>query len=535
MKLIANDTLSQTPKLMDGIAAAEIFRQNVEKLWLLQLKSILSAVHNVDAYLAGTGIGIPALTLATMFIPLAALFIMMGYHTVLALAYILVDNGSSSATNSKKVINNGVTLTVVVPIKNEPIELVVKSIEHGLKNFRKSNPVEVLVVSDDTIGYVEELLRKIKGSRVRVVKRSGVRGRSSALDLGYGLAKGRYVLYLDVDSRVDPSTIENLLKALEESVVVVIPWRSYCSRRTKLCEAIAFMTTIYSFLYYKARSALNLFVFPLGSGTAYRKSLLEKLGGWGPGIVQDDIWMGIRLASTGLKPKVLSEGFVDVLAPSKYTSLKIQQCRWAYGTSEALSRGLKALLTSPLRPLEKLEALLYLLQPAASIAMALTVVLAAAAAVVDRGVELGVLMRSPIAAGAAATGAALIALYYASIATLADRLGYSSKWRVLCMLGRAAAFYSTLTPLLALYSILGFARLGIPYQVTPKASHEDPLGTDRYLLIAAATTLILLVLALLSGNIVSTTVMLALHVACIYTILNHSREVSPESFLRAAS
>ena len=510
------------------MVAAELIQQNPQKkLGLLQIKITLSSTLNVGAYVAT--LGIPALTFATMFIPLVALLFMTGYHTVLALAYLLVRGEDPSRAKGGESPSSDIMLTVVIPVKNEPMELVIEAIERGLRSLGGPSPVEILVVSDDTEDYVENLLRRVRVYDVKIIRRRGVGGRSGALDIGFRLARGQYVMYLDIDAKIQLGTLDSLFRVLGKNDVVVVPWKGYCNKSTKLGESLVFMTTIYSILYYNARSALNLFVFPLGSGTVYRRKLLEVLGGWGPGIVQDDVWMGIKLASIGLRPKVLRGCYIDALVPSKYTSLRIQQCRWAYGTSEALSRGLRSVLSSPLRPVEKFEALIYLLQPAASIAMALTIILAVIAAVVDGGVGLETLISSPVAIGATAAGATLIALYSVSVTVLAQRLGYSSKWWVICMMGRAAAFYLTLVPLLALYSVLGFARVNMPYRVTPKASHEDLLGVDTYLLLLTIIALLLLGLAIVSGNIVSITVMATLLTACIYTILNHSREVPQEN------
>lgn len=500
-----------------------------ELLSTLHANGALNFILYVDTYATSSIINIPVLTLTSLLLAEVTLIFLLSYHSALGLMYFRV-RGKLTLKRSFKprsALFNGsgkYLLTVVIPIKSEPIDLVVKTVKDGLKSLREVSGVEILIVSDDSEEYVRELSSKLPYSNVRVVRREkNEGGRSAALDFGFRLARGMYVMYVDADARIGPEMAKKILESLGSSDVLVIPWRGYYDKRTKLGEALAYLTTMYSFLYHTLRSALNLFVFPLGSGTIYRKEILESINGWGPGIVQDDIWLGTKLAVKGVEPKVLNGCYLDVLVPSKYTAFRIQQCRWVYGTSEVLSRMFWRIVRAPLSALKKFEMIVYMLQPAVSIPVFASILLAAVAAVVDGHLGIMALLHSPIAIGLGAAVIALSILYSIIEVCIARDLGYGPIWKISCMLGRQAAFHASLIPLLAVYSMLGFLRKKLPYRVTPKGSHEDLLGIDTPLLIMTVVIAALFAICVISLNLVAAIMVFAFLVPYIYTIINFNK------------
>ena len=82
---------------------------------------------------------------------------------------------------------------------------------------------EIVVVDDDspdlTWQVVEGLSRK--DSRIRLIRRIGRRGLTSALQEGIEASEGRYVFWMDCDFSQPPEKISELLKALEDHDIVV--------------------------------------------------------------------------------------------------------------------------------------------------------------------------------------------------------------------------------------------------------------------------------------------------------------------------
>jgi len=541
MKYISDSAPSACTCLSSKISLANIAVHDLQNLTLLiqnlqrYLKDLLNVLHTngglniilyADSYATPTNL--PLLTFTSLLIAEVTVIFLLSYHTLLGLMYFRVKSKIllSWKQSSRQVIPNGggkYLLTVVIPIKNEPLDLVVRTVRDGLRNLREADNVEILVISDDSEDYVEELAGKLPYRNVRVIKRGGGGGRSAALDYGFRLARGTYVMYVDADARLGPEISRKIISSLGNHDVLVIPWRGYYSRRTKLGEALAYITTMYSFMYHTLRSALNLFVFPLGSGTIYKKEVLESVNGWGPRIIQDDIWLGTKLATKGIEPKVLNGCYLDVLVPCKYTAFRIQQCRWAYGTSEVLSKMFWRFVKAPISTIKKLEMIVYMLQPAVSIPVLASMLLATVAALSEGHVGILALINSPIAMALGVTIVVLTALYSIIEIRIARDLGLGSTKKIAFMMGRQAAFHSSLIPLLAIYSALGFIRKRIPYRITPKGSREDVLGIDTPLLVMALTAIGMFTICVLTMNFVTALMLFAFLSPYIYTLVNFSK------------
>ncbi|RLG82640.1 MAG: hypothetical protein DRO39_09335, partial [Thermoprotei archaeon] len=324
---------------------------------------------------------------------------------------------------------------------------------------------------------------------------------------------------LDADSKIDEDTIVRVASEADDDEVVVVPWRAYSYVRNRLSEALVYSTNVMSFFFYTLRSSLGLFVFPLGCGTAIPRKILRSIGFWGWGIIQDDIWLGTKLAARGIRPRTLNGGFVEVLVPSKLTSLRIQQSRWAYGTSEVFSRSFSRVIRAPLPLHVKLEMMMYMLQPAYSIPMTIALGLAVTGAFEEVHLDLltEFISDPPVAAVLIAAGVAT-GLYVAAQLWLGVRVEKLSLCQTLVQLGRNAAILGVLTPVLAVYSLLGLLRKKIPYRITPKGHHEKILERDITLFILGVPLGVGAAAAIANGNLVALAVIAPFVVTEIYAL-----------------
>ncbi len=464
------------------------------------------------------------LTIAAAIAALVSLVISLGYHILI---YIKARNSKSSWIVNPRMSNRAggdnnskVRITIIVPTKDEPLDLLVEatkvraqalmSAEHCLGN--------VLIVSDDREDYVRELrhaLRdEISSGVVRILRREKpIGGRSGALDYGAKIAEGEYVMILDSDSKVTAETLDDICVVASElkPPAIIAPWKGYAKEPGRVSEAIIFSTDTVSHLLYRMRGRAGFFVFPLGSGTAIRKDVLEEVGYWGPNIIQDDIWLGTKLALRGYFPVVLEKGETEVLVPSKFRALRIQQSRWAYGASEVLSRTLHSIMTRAKMSLgKKLEMILYMLQPALTLLILIAILLAFAAAVLEPGWSFWRALHSPALVTIALIAEAVVVAYVVLQLKLSDKTGWitdgASLWKSLVQLGRAAAMLGVLIPVMGFHSLRGLLRLRYRYIITPKRGSSVGRDWLPYAMLAASVAGI--ILAILNYNIVSLTILL---------------------------
>jgi len=248
--------------------------------------------------------------------------------------------------------------------------------------------------------------------------------------------------------------------------------------------------------------------------------VLEEVGYWVPNIIQDDIWLGTKLALRGYFPVVLERGETEVLVPSKFRTLRIQQSRWAYGASEVLSKTFYSILTRAKMSLGKrLEMILYMLQPALTLLILIATLLAFAATVLEPGWNLWKALHTPSLVTIALIADAVIIAYVVLQLQLSDKTGWIrdkvSIWESLVQLGRAAAMLGVLIPVMGLYSLRGLLRLKYKYIVTPK--QESNIGRDWLPYVMLAIFAMGTCLALINHNIVSLAIILPFLIVSAYS------------------
>lgn len=467
------------------------------------------------------------LTEATAVVATMALALTFGYHITIFLKS-RPNLGKLMRSRRDDIMINPTSITVLVPTKGEPIELLSKVTRERASALvsAKSCRGEILIISDDDKDYVERLSAQLRdlisNGVVRIVRRERpAGGRTGALDYGAKMARGDYVVVLDADSRMSAETLSNLCRELSVNrpPAVVVPWKGYSLIKNRLAEALEFNTDTVSFLLYRLRWAAGFFVFPLGSGTAIRRDVLEKVGYWGPGIIQDDVWLGTKLAQNGYEPTILMDGHTEVLVPSRLKSLRIQQSRWAYGASEIFSRTVRRLMRAPLGAGVKAEMMYYMLQPALSIILTIALGLALLSSIIEPGWWFLKAFHNPVILCSALVSESLFVAYALLHLLIGRTVKAVPDSSTLVQMGRAAALLGVMAPVMSFYSILGLLRVKLRYRITPKASAEEELGRDW---LPAALLLVSVVGVLLSAinhNVVSGTILSLLLIVSAYSTL----------------
>ncbi len=433
------------------------------------------------------------------------------------------------ASNKYRGLNKSLSserrVTIIVPVKNEPLELIEGLID-GVEN--SCSKCELLIISDDP----EERFSKIKDlcdSKARELQKTEVRlltgdpvngNRVKALNRGVTEAKYEYILVLDVDSRPEKGFIDRLVECVESGYDACVGrWDSYQSISSRLAISISRVMKFTVDALYKGRSALNLFIFPLGSGTLFRKNSLLTVGLWDD-VIQDDMYIGMKLFVNGFKTNYVDDAMVKVLVPSTFESLRIQQGRWAYGALEVLRKTYKQLIRSRVGVLKKLEAALFLGQyiPASLLFLGSLIVPLTA-----------VLLRDDIAN----YGLALMTLSGAAILTYAVGLyrslisKYARRSVVIRTMGSSAAITIALLPTIFTGTLKSLLGKKIYYRVTPKGSHERMYPTMHLKELIYLTYLaVVSVINLLVGNTLTALWSTSMAVAIVYVMIRSGKLVA---------
>jgi len=109
-------------------------------------------------------------------------------------------------------------LSIIIPLYNEK-ESLNELYTRILKNVKTKYQYEIIFVDDGSDdGSFEELTRiKKKDKNVKIIKFRRNYGKSAALDAGFRIAKGDYIITMDADLQDEPDEIPHLVNSLKKS------------------------------------------------------------------------------------------------------------------------------------------------------------------------------------------------------------------------------------------------------------------------------------------------------------------------------
>jgi biofilm PGA synthesis N-glycosyltransferase PgaC len=220
-------------------------------------------------------------------------------------------------------------ISIIIPGKNEGAHLfkLTKSLaEQTYKNF------ELIIVDDGSDDDTPIIGRNLeKNGLIGVFLRNDMRGgKASAANLALRFTKGRLIVHLDADCSFDCDAIENIIIPffLDDRIGAVggnVKVRNY---RESLCarlQAIEYLKTIS--VGRIISSQLGIYKIISGAFGAFRKDVIDSIGGWdiGPGLDGD---ITVKIRKSGYRTVFEPSAVCLTNAPSKFKKLTKQRLRW---------------------------------------------------------------------------------------------------------------------------------------------------------------------------------------------------------------
>ena len=220
-------------------------------------------------------------------------------------------------------------VSVLVPGKNEGrhIPRLADSLQHQTyKNL------QIVIVDDGSDDDTAHICRQLeREGRIQVFVRNAVRGgKASAANTALAYSSGRFIVHIDADSHLAHDAIETILLpfymdeqigAVGGDVRVANPGDSFATR----LQAIEYIKTISTGR--TVSSELGILRIIAGAHGAFRRDVLERLGGWdvGPGL-DGDITVKIRKLGLRVVHEPFAVCFTNV--PNRFRKLARQRYRW---------------------------------------------------------------------------------------------------------------------------------------------------------------------------------------------------------------
>lgn len=278
------------------------------------------------------------------------LFILLiRYFGILIFSYFYMNEYTFKPTNGFKPF-----VSIIIPVFNEA-----KIIERSVKSLLKLDypNYEIIIVNDGSTDNTQEVAEALVGFNKGIndnVKISLINkpngGKSSALNLGIKISGAEFILCMDGDSLLTPSSLKMAVRHF------VNPEIGAVAGNVKVLNRGKFFTDLQALEYLEglnmARSAqssiklVNIIPGPIG---LFRKKAIISAGFYAGDTFAEDADLTLRILSKGWKINYEPNSISFTEAPVKLQHLLKQRYRWTRGILQSIRKHKKLLINPTIK------------------------------------------------------------------------------------------------------------------------------------------------------------------------------------------
>lgn len=214
----------------------------------------------------------------------------------------------------------------------------------SLEEQEVKGKVEVIVIDDGSSDMTSKLVRLwiTNGSKkhsYRLITFLQNQGKSAALNQGLKMASYETIITLDADTTLGSfDSIQRLATSLEEPYVAIAGAIVARNEKKSLMTRIQeWDYTLGISLVKRTQAMYDGTLVCQGAFSAYRKDILEKIGGW-KSVVGEDIVLTWDMLNAGYKTSHNPEAIALTEVPESYKQFFHQRKRWSRGLIEAFKQ-----------------------------------------------------------------------------------------------------------------------------------------------------------------------------------------------------
>lgn len=258
------------------------------------------------------------------------------FKFIIQLFTISVYSFSERSREKRHKLNGDETVSVLIPAWNEEVGII-KTINSVLASDYEN--IEVIVINDGSTDSTDELVTRYlseyeqldhsKKTIKYISKANG--GKARALNEALKICTGEFVVTIDADCLIDKDAITNTLRRFGSEKVGAVGGNIVVGNKKKTIELVQQLEYLYGFFFKRADSVFNSVYIIGGAAAAYRKSVLDEVGGFDEGVVTEDIEMSMRILSHGYKTRYAYDAITYTEGPSHWKCFFNQRLRWRFG------------------------------------------------------------------------------------------------------------------------------------------------------------------------------------------------------------
>lgn len=256
------------------------------------------------------------------------LFLALYFQTFALLTYISRDARERRAKG--RIESNFPKVAVIVPCYNEQ-STIRGTVLSLLALDYPAEKLEILLINDGSTDGTAEVMDVFKDhSNITIIhKENG--GKHSGLNLGIARTDAEFIGCLDADSFVHPHALKEILPHFEDPSVAAVTASMAVHEPKNIIQRMQYAEYLMGIALRHILATVNgLYVTP-GPFSFYRKSVIEKVGGFVYGHQTEDMEMAMRLQKAGYKIANAPRAQVYTKAPHTVWGLIKQRTRWTSG------------------------------------------------------------------------------------------------------------------------------------------------------------------------------------------------------------
>lgn len=225
-------------------------------------------------------------------------------------------------------------VSVIIAAYNEE-KVIARTVESVLANGYEQ--MELIVVDDGSKDGTLAVLRErfSEDRRVQILTQPNG-GKSAALNNAINHSRYDILIAVDADTLFRKGTIGKLVRHFSDVNVGAVSGNARVGNRGKLLTRFQSIEYVYGFnLDRRALDLLNAITVVPGAVGAWRKDLIQWLGGFGHDTLAEDADLTIAIRRLGYKIRYEQDAIAYTEAPEDLRGLAKQRFRWAFGTLQA--------------------------------------------------------------------------------------------------------------------------------------------------------------------------------------------------------
>lgn len=225
-------------------------------------------------------------------------------------------------------------VSVIIPVYNEE-----KTIERTLNSILASdypkNKFEIIVVNDGSTDRSLEIIKKFEKKEVKVYsKKNG--GKASALNFGLTKCKGEIFFSMDADTIVESYSLKSMVRYFKDKDVMCVSPAIVTNKPKNIWQRIQHIEYLLGVFLRKTFAFLNAVHITPGAFSAYRKSFVDRYGGYKEDNITEDLELTLRIQSHGYRIENDSAAPAYTNSPRTFLHLLKQRRRWYVGLMKNL-------------------------------------------------------------------------------------------------------------------------------------------------------------------------------------------------------